>query len=256
MKIRQLIKDPNYYEINREERNYTAILYTALCQPDNALKFIREACEKEIETLGPDFGIYFEYSFLRDLWFIINNDEIKKNVIRQLLPINKIDEILQKPIVEINHKFGTSGCSPNQVETPGNWAITKLSKHFSDNADFLKICKFKWSFNIKPDLVIHLDKKMAICIEAKYESNEGKYPSSSKEIKIFKERGIEAVGQIELQKYMMEELLRIKTDCVFIVYKKVNSGDYKVTTWKEVFGSLDLSNLPNYAVKMVNNLRN
>jgi hypothetical protein len=53
-KIAQLA--PNYCEINREERNYAAILFAALCKPGNAERFLRY-CGFE-GKLGPDFGIY------------------------------------------------------------------------------------------------------------------------------------------------------------------------------------------------------
>ena len=87
MNFREIAElNPNYFEINREERNYTAILFTALCKQKNAIKFLQR-CGVNADILGPDFGIYFEYSFLRDLWFQINNNEIKKQIIRNLLPI-------------------------------------------------------------------------------------------------------------------------------------------------------------------------
>ena len=185
LNFREIAKlDPNYYEINREERNYAAILFTALCKPSNSLKFLSR-CGFETKVLGSNYGIYFEYSFLRDLWFQINDNETKKDIIRNLLSIKEIDIILNKPIVEINRIFGASGNPSNDyIESSSNWAITKYSDNF-DNEDFKKICMFKWPFNIKPDIVIHLDKNTALCIEAKYESGEGQYPGSKKDQIIF-----------------------------------------------------------------------
>jgi hypothetical protein len=256
MNFREISKlDLNYYEINREERNYAAILFTALCKTSNSLIFLNR-CGFEINTLGPDYGIYFEYAFLRDLWFQLDNNEIKKDVIRNLLKIKEIDSILNKPIVEINTIFGTSGePSIKYIESPSKWSITKYSDNF-DNEDFIKVCRFKWSFNIKPDIVIHLDKNTALCIEAKYESGEGQYPGSKKDQMIFANRDIERAGQTELQKYMMEDLLGIKTKFMFLVSKKDSSSSHKVINWKEAFEILEISELPFFAQEMIKKISN
>lgn len=246
-KIAQLA--PNYCEINREERNYAAILFAALCKPGNTERFLR-LCGF-VEKLEPDFGIYFEYAYLRDLWYKIDDVGIKKEIIRQNLRITGIDEILNLPVVEINRKFGVAGYpSEDFVQNPGKWAIVKYNQNFPDNGDFLKVCRFKWSFNIKPDIVIHLNKDRAICIEAKYESGEGSYPALINEKMIFNERGISYVGQMQLQKYMMEELLGVKTDFMVLVFKKEKSDTHKVLSWAEAFGSLDMGDMPPFAVEM------
>lgn len=251
MNIREVAQlSPNYYEINREERNYASIFFAALCRPGNIERFLH-GCGYSTE-LGTEFGIYFEYAYLRDLWNEIDSELVKKNVIRHLLEISGIEAILELPIVEINRRFGVAG-KPSErfIQCPGNWSIAMYNRNFSANDDFLKICRFKWSFNIKPDIVIHLDKDHAICIEAKFESGEGLYPSSNAEKNIFKERGVPYVGQMELQKYMMENLLGVKTNFIFLVYKKQKSETHKVVSWADAFGCLDLSDMPRFAVKMV-----
>ncbi len=66
MNVREIAKlNPNYFEINREERNYAAIFFTALCKKENVARFLK-FCGLEW-TQKRDFGIYFEYAFLRDL---------------------------------------------------------------------------------------------------------------------------------------------------------------------------------------------
>jgi hypothetical protein len=251
MNVRQISKlNPNYSEINREERNYAAILFAALCKPGNTERFLKNNDFKA--ELGEDFGIYFEYSYLRDLWFQIEDEDKKKEIIRNKLQISEIDEILDGKPLAINKKFGVGGKpSERYIEYPGKWSITKYIDHFKDKDDFLKICKFKWSFNIKPDIVIHTDKDHAICIEAKYVSGEGSYPSSEKEKAIFKQRGISFVGQTNLQKYMMEDLLGIETELLFLVKKKENSDTHKVIYWSEAFNCLDMSDMPKFAQDMV-----
>lgn len=241
---------PNYCEINREERNYTAIFFAALCNRINAKKFL--ALCGYYEEPGPEFGVYFEYAYLRDLWSRIKQEETKKEIIREHLQISGIDKILSLSVTHINRLFGVSGTPSDQfIQYSGKWAIVKYHEHFPDNTDFLNICKFKWSFNIKPDIVIHLDKERAICIEAKYESDEGSYPISEHEKKIFRDREIPFVRQTELQKYMMVDLLGIETDFRFLGFKKSTSNTHKAMTWAEAFGCMNLNYLPDFAKEMV-----
>jgi hypothetical protein len=250
MNIREITgRNPNYFEIAREERNYAAILFAALCMPGNAKRFLQML--DPAKEIGPEFGIYFEYAYLRDLWSKISGDEPKKDVIRELLPIKGIDQIVQLEPEEINRKFGVAGKpSSGAIQFPGNWSIGKFAKNFHDDEDFLKICRFKWSFRIKPDLVIHLEKNAAICIEAKHESKEGSYPSKSSEKSIFKERGLDHVGQAELQKYMMEDLIGIETDFILLVSDQTESQTHKVVTWNEAFAGLEMAGMPPFAIDM------
>jgi len=256
MNIRQIADfSPNYFEINREERNYAAIFFTTLCLPGNIERFLNRFDLNG--KISNDFGIYFEYSYLRDLWNRISDEDIKKNILKNKLEINEVDEILKQSAYEINAKFGVAGKPSNKyIQFPGNWSISKYDKNFIDNSDFIKICKFKWSFNIKPDIVIHLDKDHAICIEAKYEAVEGSYPVSLAEKKIFSNRGLGYVGQMELQKYMMENLLGINTKFIFLVFKKESSKTHKVISWEEAFGSVDIQSLPQFAKNMVFKISN
>ena len=255
MNIREIANvSPNYCDINREERNYSAILFAALCNQKNAEKFLKR-CGFD-EKIGPDFGIYFEYAYLRDLWKQIEDENIKKEIIRQHLEINQIETILGKSVIEINRAFGVKGNpSRHHIQYPGNWVISKFDQNFGDK-DFEKICLFKWAFNIKPDIVIHLDKANAICIEAKVESSESSYPSTSIEKAILAKRGIKnpLVRQCDLQKTMMEKLLGINTNCLCLS-KKANEekGKLNSVTWKEAFADLDLSYFPPYVINMITN---
>jgi len=189
---------------------------------------------------------------IRDLWNQITSEDVKKDIIRQHLKIQRIDEILNQPTIVINKQFGVTGNPSNKfVQYPGKWAIVNYNENFPDKDDFLKICRFKWSFNIKPDIVIHLDKEQTICIEAKYESGEGTYPVSEIEKKIFSKRNIPFVKQMKLQKYMMEDLLGLKTDFRYIVFKKSKSDTHQVMSWADAFGCMNLNYLPEFAKEMV-----
>ncbi len=243
---------PNYSTINREERNYAALLFAALCLPENAQRFLT-ACGYN-QKIDAEFGIYFEYAYVRDLWYTISDEEIKKSIIRNHLKVKNIDAILNLPLKEINQLFGVSGqASTKYLQYPGKWSVSKYHHHFLDNEDFLAICKFKWAFNIKPDIVIHLDKDHAICIEAKYESDEGVYPASTQDKKIFKARGLtsNSIGQIELQDYMMQTLLGIQTDFLFLVPNQKNHYKPKVITWTEAFNCLNTTQMPAFAKTMI-----
>jgi hypothetical protein len=251
MNIREICGlDPNYSEINREERNYSAIFYAALMKSDNSRAFLNMLGASE--SRGDDFGVYFEYAYLRDIWSTISDERTKKNILRRFLPISNIDDILARSPQDINQHFGVGfKVSKSFIQQPGRWALSKYDKTIPNEDDFLKVCKFKWSFNIKPDIVIHLDKNRAICIEAKYESGEGQYPGTEGDKAIFNRRNIPYVGQMELQKYMMEELLGIQTEFVFLVYKKSKSETHTVLTWRDVFARLDTADLPKFARTMI-----
>jgi len=258
MNIREMAQfNKSYSEINREERNYAAILYAALLKIDNLEKFI-EITGGSPSRLEKDFGIYFEYAFLRDLWDQIGGNEannIKKGLILDNLQISQKGNISGFSIEDFNQIFGVSGKpSKDNISFPGKWAIQKFHPNFPDNKDFLNICRFKWSFNIKPDLVIHLNKNEAICVEIKYTSGEGSYPSSSTDKEIFKIREIKYIKQTNLQQYMMEDLLGIKTKFVFLVQKPASSSTHTIITWDQVFENLDISSMPLFIHTMLNNL--
>ena len=229
--------DERYATINREERNYAAIFYHALLQPGNAEKFLRLTGIDE--HIGPDFGIYYEYSFLRDLWDRARDNHIRKQIIKEHLHIDRIDDILSRDIRDINAHFGVAGTpSKTDIQSPGNWSIRKFHTRFQFADDLLAVCRFKWSFNIKPDIVIHLDNDRAICIEAKYISGEGQYPSSTVDKMIFNQNGISYVGQLELQRYMMTKLLGIDTRFVFLVQKRIPVDSVQSILWSEAFEAM------------------
>jgi hypothetical protein len=249
---------PNYFDINREERNYAAILYAALCKPGNTEAFL-ELCghNKKRDQIS---GVYFEYAYLRDLWKDIGygpgSNDFKKDIIRKTLDIKSVEAVLTYEVMEINKSFGVGGRpSKDHIQYPGKWSAANLATKFTNPEDFLTICKYKWEFNIKPDIVIHVDKRTAICIETKYESGESQYPASRPEKKVFNDKKLQPIGQMDLQKYMMEKLLGL--DAKFILVGSKNSpgeAKHKFISWKTAFSKMkNMSDMHHSVVQMANN---
>lgn len=243
-----------YFKINREERNLAAIFYHVLLLDNNLKRFIDlVGCKYDI--VENEMGIYFEYAFIRDLWNNIDqgnninqgNDLKREFILDFLNPSNK-EQLKKMSVFEFNKYFGVARASKEFIVSPGKWSIKFYNKNIVDNNEFLKTCKFKWCFNAKPDIVINTSHGTAICIEGKFESREGKYPSNDFEKDVFNKRCLESIGQLEIQKKIMEEILDIKTDYIFLVQKKSSTGTHKTWTWKEVFVNLDTSNCP-YFIK-------
>ena len=258
-----------YYSINREERNIAAIFYHTLLLQDNLKRFLL-SIKCNFPIIEKETGIYFEYAFIRDLWSTIRKPTIdeennfKKKLILELLKPNNQFELENLSVYDFNNYFGAvRTLSSDFIASPGNWSIKYYDKNIIDNDEFLKVCKFKWSFNAKPDIVIHTSNNTAICIEAKYESGEGYYPSNKNELDIFKRRfGRDQnddrilIGQLSIQKKIMEELLGIKTQFIFLVQKKGSKIDNNIVTitWSEAFESLDITDCPYFIKEWIKKL--
>lgn len=245
-----------YNLINREERNLSAILYHILLQKDNLAKFL-QLIECPFPVLRQETGIYFEYAFLRDLWAYKNHgNDRRRSVILAQLKASNGPELERMSILEFNTYFGAvPQPSADFIQSPGNWSISRFRSTISDNTAFLNACKFKWSFNAKPDIVIHTSHDSAVCIEAKFESGEGSYPTKPDEIREFDKRGIVKVGQTELQKYIMEDLLGIRTQFIFLVQQpSAKSATHKTMVWKDVFRALDTSDCAPFIEQWFNRL--
>ena len=136
---------------------------------------------------------------------------------------------------------------------PGQWttaALEALTARFELGSDgFRDLCRFKWAFNIKPDLVLLLPGARPICIEAKLESKEGSYPTAAEECVRF-DRMVgpgRRVGQIELQQFMFEVMLDRPCQPVVLARSALPDrssepaaeGIVPWLSWDEVFGHLD-----------------
>ena len=251
-----------YYQINREERNLCAILFHLLLLGDNLKKFL-EIIGSRFLVDEQNMGIYFEYAFLRDIWKKIppkpDANKTKKQIILNSLQLSNKNDLEISSEKEFNDFFiqreSKSSSSKKHIENPGNWNINCIDRNFQDNDVFLEICKFKWCFNAKPDLVIHTSLNQAICIETKFMSEEGQYPTKPAEREIFKRRDINSVGQYFIQKKIME-LLGIEAEYVIIANKKEESKTHKSFLWKDVFDPLDKTQCPDFVKKWIDRFNN
>ena len=253
MNIRQYLKwDGTYAAINREERNLAAILYHALLLEDNLSRFL-SLIDCPFEVLEAEMGIFVEYAYLRDLWFQIEDNRTKRGLILELLKPTNMDEVQAMSVSEFNRYFGAvPKPSSKYIQSPGRWSVPRFDATIEDDNEFLRVCMFKWAFNAKPDIVIHTSRDEAVCVEAKLESVESHYPRAARDKEIFRSRGLEYVRQTGLQKYLMEDLLGIRTQFVFLVQKKSQASEtHQVLLWEDVFKSLDVSAGPRFMQQMI-----
>ena len=259
--------NPRFFEFVREERLFCAALAHLLLQRgDNLRSFINLINVDLPEGLTPDSvvqdaEIYLEFTYLRDRWNLLRSDNTSKRAliadwfsrVPSLDRIPNTPEKFPEDISAFNALFmgPRGGLIRNDIVYPGQWSVRALSETFSaDKEVFFNLCKFKWSFNIKPDLVILLPGLRPICVEAKLESKEGYYPSSNAEALKFDELfGIakKRVGQLDLQEFMFEVLLDAPCQPVVLsrshITPRVGDGatlsSKTSLTWRAVFAHLN-----------------
>lgn len=249
-----------YIELCREERNYTALLYYALLLPGNTQRFVDHLRDLDAVPEGwPSNSdateLYVEYALPRDLWNKAQPDfETALHTLFTLcqVPLN----VEARNPLEFNSALVSGVPSAKRIQNPGRWSIAKIDQRVdrAHNTDFIRLCMFKWSFNIKPDLVLtQPDPALytpghAIVIEAKYDSGEGMYPVNAKERDIFAARRLPLVGQCEVQRFLFEEILGVKAKHLLIrrhlkpTKEPTDPQPQGATiTWDEAFRVLDLS---------------
>jgi hypothetical protein len=229
-----------YHTICREERHL-------LMHGQNLRRFVKLA-ECKLPVVDDEVGIYFEYAFLRDLWNaeVHGKAERGRKLILDLLKPKNASELEKMSILDFNAFFGAvPRPSRDFIQSPGNWSIERFAPHIDDNDELLRICRFKWAFNAKPDLVIHLNHNAALCAEAKLTSGEGQYPMKPTEKAEFSRRGLALQNQTDLQAYILRELLGLEADFIFLVEDaSATSSTHRTLTWRQTFDALDTSMCP------------
>lgn len=185
--------------------------------------------------------IFVEYAMARDLWKCLGkNNDAKKDYISQMLSLDPPETSIE----EFNRLFVAGKPSITDIQSPARWGITTIFKNPLSVEIKKKACKLKWAFNVKPDIVIELNNNGVICIEAKVESPEGSYASTSSETGIIKDCLkdeteawlIENSKQCAVQRFLMEDVLSY--DPVYDVFLSLKGKDKKGPaniSWKEAF---------------------
>ncbi len=229
---------PTYADYCREERNFAAILYAQLLRPEALLAFL-----SRIEGIGtvehPEQAeVFFEYAHARDLWHRFGKQfdgtgpagkaQREAGFRRAILALIDAPPGLQeitRTVPEFNHFFMGRG-SKREIQMPnqwdqrrfGSWVDIALDKGWYAQRDEAlrfaeRICRLKWAFNAKADIVIHLPDRRAVCVEVKVASGESKYSAKHGDDEA---AAAFSMTQTELQRYVLESLLGYRTHFVFL----------------------------------------
>jgi hypothetical protein len=176
-----------FWTFNREERNAVAILFGLLTGPGNVEAFARLLDWQPADL--PEVEVCVEWTYLRDLWShhsrTASPDTLRTAILDALQPADGEALRACSPL-EFNTHFGAVP-KPSSIylQSPGNWSVAKFDPMIGDDEEFRRACVFKWAFNVKPDLVLRTPSGKVLCIEAKWDSGEGSYPSNEKEKRSF-----------------------------------------------------------------------
>jgi len=215
-----------YFLFNREERHLAGVLFHLLCVRGNAKRLCSQL-RPDWPARDDEIGVYLEYSYLRDVWDAIERkgpeaNTRKRKSLRTMLEafggrpelLAALDQTME--VREFNHLF-VRNPSKTDVQSPATWQLGTFGADGSGFApeDLLALCKLKWAFRVKPDVVVQPSLGRAICLELKLESGEATYPSAGAEIRLLRERGLYdkrlagtrlPMRQTTLQRLAMEHL--------------------------------------------------
>ncbi len=281
-------------DIVREERNYAALLYAALLDRPNAEAFLRRAADEQV-TLRIDeacYGIYFEYAHLRDAWNCARDDQARVQAILrgvEIISTLGIDGLADLSAIcsdlagRLERRYGecirtgggaadftpfnqwfVSRPSARQVQSPQTWQVAWLMAQRQDDlfdglpaAARHMFVALAWCFNAKPDLVVHVNRDEAICVELKLESQESSYTATNSASNPF------TLRQTEVQRVVMALLGFSRVHRVTVgMHSAHPSKDVKHLGWRELFfdeqrkpgGLLTLMDAPPFAQRMIDRL--
>ena len=241
-----------YYMLCREERNLCAILYHLLLLDNNLNSLLKLAKINWIADSTAE--IYVEYSFLRDLWKSVSDPEKKRRFLLDFLGYPEDHRLRTASYAKFNEHFGaTPKASVKYIQSPSTWSMERYNQQGHPNERFRKISYLKWAFNAKPDIVITLPTRGTLCIEAKFESGETKYPQRRRERDIFRQRGLRLVSQTDVQRSIFA-LLGIHTEFRLLVNGEGEKANKNLLTWQRVFHVMDKCDLPPFIRQWIDRL--
>lgn len=258
-----------FLTIVREERQFSFLLAHLLLQRGPSLEAFLRLVDNANGTSTPveptaaltEAEIYVEYAFLRDEWFdlgVNSSDSTtamskadcnarKRGRVVDLLESLRLNDLAKQlpdgSPAEFNEFFMATAGSRivKDIASPALWSVKGLAQNFGhDPHTFLQLCKLKWAFHIKPDIVILRPSRTALCIEAKLESGEGNYPSGEDAKTFDQVMGPgHRVGQFALQSFLFEEVLGVR--CLPVIIQKTFPAvgvTHPLLTWGQVFSEL------------------
>jgi hypothetical protein len=241
-----LVPPGPFWSFNREEGNAVGILVGLLAQPGNLTAFTRllEWRPADID----DAEVCVEWTYLRDLWnwhsTKVSPEQLRAAVLDCLEPRNRSD-LEGLSVLEFNSYFGAvPRPSTSFIQSPSNWSVLRFAANITDPAEFRRTCRFKWAFNVKPDLVVQTPSGAVLCVEAKWSSGEGRYPSSEAEKAVFREREVAYLTQTEVQRYLVEDVLGFDGTFAYLARRQATTEAGRTITWRQILHTLDRSGAP------------
>ena len=285
------LTDRPFYTFLREERQFSFLLAFLLMQKGDALTRFLDLTRSQTGGALPvptsvqlhNAEVYVEYAYLRDRWdsFLkidgitgvvapgarheanLHKRAFIETLFRRVPSLVSLAAIVKPDREsEFNEYFmGKAGARiTRDIASPALWSVAALCANFGTDPEvFRDLCKLKWSFRIKPDLVIDIPGFPPICVEAKLASGEGSYPRG-KEALIFDEvfgKHLRRLGQFDLQKFMFATLL--DRPCFPVVVQKLYPTTQiadPVLIWGEVLSDLVQAGGLDAAIPFVSKLVN
>ncbi|WP_370323781.1 hypothetical protein [Euzebya sp.] len=252
--------DTPYSAFNREERNAVATLYALLFHRDNLAEFGDLFGTGGLTFDDVDTEVFVEFAYLRDLWHQHPELETRRRIILAAVQPDDAAELETCDPRTFNRRFGVAGpISSDHIQSPQRWGVTQLHETLRldtgeplSNSELLDACRFKWSFNIKPDLVVLYGRNRALCVEAKLESGISSYPTTAAEKSIFDERGLDRVSQLDVQRHMFDRLLERRT--TYGLLSRTGTAPHPALTgvsWARLLTALDASGMPPFIQRWV-----
>lgn len=237
-----------FWTFNREERNAVAVLFGLLTKPGN-LRAFADLLDWRPDDLD-QAEVSVEWTFLRDLWSHhsrrLKAADLRQAILDSLAPSNAA-ELATCSIREFNTHFGAvPRPSDTYIQSPSNWSIARFDSTIGDDTEFRGTCRYKWAFNVKPDLVIQTPSGKLLCIEAKWDSGEGSYPASEPEKAIFQRRGLPYMSQTSVQRYLVNDLLGFDGTFAYLARRRFDTDAGLGITWVEALTNLDRSATPTF----------